>query len=652
MLEEKPTSYQFDAYRIDTARRLLLRAGEPVVLTAKTYDLLLAFVERRDQVLTKGELMERLWPDTAVEENNLSVQVSALRKALGERAGEHRYIVTVPGRGYQFVARVKSQITPQIEAAEIQPRDVPTAEAATVVAAPQHEPRRTSRYLATAAAVMTVVALVVLGVIVARRNSVGDEKTNAPTFLNVDAGAGAVPTERPKSLAVLPFKMIGSVEDEQYIGLGLADALIGKLGGMTQVVVRPTNAVRRYADPSQDPLRAGRELRVDAVLDGNVQQVGDRLRVTVQLLRVRDGAWLWTEKFDESSNDLFLVQDRVSDEAARLLAGELTQAERSRLAKRYTQNGAAYHAYLKGRYFWNKRTPDAMRQAINHFNEAVERDPDYALAHAGLADCYNLSSEYGTLPPRESYTRGKVAARRALELDDSLAEAHTALAFAHFNHDWDWAGAEREYRRAIELNPSYATAHHWYSVSLAAGGRFDEAYAEARRAIEIDPLSLIVNANLGWLLYLGRRYDESESQLKSTLALDENFAGPRYYLASVYREQGRHAEAIAEYERVLANPAASERVTGLAYTYAVAGEGEKARRLLDNLRRQPTHLNSYNLALVHAGFGEKDEAFYWLEKAFEDRSWWLAYLKVDPPLDRLRDDSRFPQLMRRVGLSP
>ncbi len=642
MLKERPSSYQFDAYHVDTVRRLLLRDGEPVVLTAKAYDLLLAFVERRDQVLSKRELMQQLWPDTAVEENNLSVQVSALRKALGERADEHRYIVTVPGRGYQFVAEVKSQATRPAEAAhQTLATSAAAEEQSPSLRANAARPRHTSRFLAPA----ILIGLITLAV--AAWRFVVNKETPAS-----DGGPNAAPTARPRSLAVLPFKMIGSGDGEHYLGLALADALIGKLGSMTQVTVRPTNAVRQYAGPTLDPLRAGRELRVDAVLDGNVQRVGDRLRVTVQLLRVSDGAWLWTEKFDESSGDLFLVQDRVSAEAARLLAGELTQTERSKLAKRYTQNGEAYHLYLKGRYFWNKRTPDAMRQALSYFNEAIKRDPAYALAYAGLADCYNLSSEYGSLAPRESYAKGKAAALRALELDGSLAEAHTALAFAHFNHDWDWAGAEREYRRAIELNPSYATAHHWYSVSLAAAGRFDEAYGEARRAIEIDPLSLIINANLGWLLYLGRRYDESENQLKSTLALDENFVGPRYYLASVYREQGRYAEAIAEYERVLMIPAAADRTTGLAYTYAITGEDKKARKLLDGLRKQPLYLNDYNMAVVHAGLGEKDGAFRWLERAFDNRSWWLAYLKVDPLLDPIRDDARFPELMRRVGLSP
>lgn len=642
MFDVKPTSYQFDTYHVDTVRRLLLRGGEPVVLTAKAYDLLLAFIERHDQILSKRELMQQLWPDTAVEENNLTVQVSALRKALGERADEHRYIVTVPGRGYRFVAEVKSQAARTTEAAHSAlAASTVTKEPSPAPPVNERRPRRRWSFLAPA----VLIASLTLAVVAWRIG--GNKETTAS-----DARTSVAPTVRLKSLAVLPFKMIGGADSEQYVGLGLADAVIGKLGSTTQVTVRPTNAVRQYADPTQDPLRAGRELRVDAVLDGNVQRVGDRLRVTVQLLRVSDGAWLWTEKFDESSADLFLVQDRVSGETARLLAGELTQTGRSALAKRYTQNGAAYHSYLKGRYFWNKRTPEAMRQAINYFNEAVEHDPSYALAYAGLADCYNLSSEYGRLPPRESYAKGKAAARRALELDESLAEAHTALAFAHFNHDWDWAGAEREYRRALELNPSYATAHHWYSVSLAAAGRFDEAYGEARRALEIDPLSLIINANLGWLLYLGRRYHESENQLKSTLALDENFAGPRYYLASVYREQGRYAEAVAEYERVLMIPAAADRATGLAYTLAITGESEKARQLLNKLRKQPLYLNDYNVAVVHIGLGEKDEAFRWLETAFENRSWWLAYLKVDPLLDRIRDDARFPELLRRAGRSP
>lgn len=451
--------YEFGPFRLDATERLLLRDGEPILLPPKAFDTLLVLVANCGRILKKDDLMKAVWPETLVEENNLSQYVSALRKALGDDPNGHRYIETVPRLGFRFVARV-------IEAGE--------ARAGGFARAPESA-----------------------------------------------RGEGAP----VRSIAVLPFKYLGGAGGDEYLGLGIADAIITRLSNLRQIVVRPTSSVRKYAGTAQDPLVAGRELRVEAVLEGNIQRAGNRIRATVQLISVRHEAPLWAEKFDVEFRDIFTVEDATSEQVARALILKLTREERELLAKRYTADSEAYQLYLKGRYNWNKRSQGGLRTASSYFQQAIDKDPSYALAYAGLADCHNLHSYYGELPPRESFPKAKAASIKALEIDDGLAEAHTSLAFVRAWYDWDWPAAESEFQRALELNPNYATAHHWYALFLTAMERAGEALEEIQLAHEIDPLSLPINRDVGLVYHRARQCDRAIEQYLETIELDPRFAG-------------------------------------------------------------------------------------------------------------------------------
>jgi TolB-like protein len=458
-----------------------------------------------------------------------------------------------------------------------------------------------------------------------------------------------------RTLAVLPFKPIGSGEEDEYLGLGMADALITKLSNIREVNVRPTSAVRKYGARDIDPAAVGRELHVEAVVEGSVQRVGEQVRVTVQLVSVRDGAPLWAETFDEDFNNIFAVQDRISEQVARALTLSLSSVEKELLAKRHTEDSEAYQLYLKGRYFWNKRTVEGLRRGVGYFNEAVEKDPSYALAYVGLADSYSLLGDYYGLPPEQAYPQAKGAAMRALELDKELAEAHAALAYIKAAYDWDWPGAESEYRRAIELNPNYETAHQWYAEYLSGMGRHEEALAEIRRAKEINPTSLIINAVEAWVLYHARDCDRSIEQSLKVVEMDPNFAEVYEYLKRCYDRKGMYREAIAarQTRRKLAGYDAEETAAlreAAAATDAGVYWRKRLEQELEEAKQEPSV--DFDVAEIYAQLGEKDRAFACLERAYRERSYMLMYLKVAPELDPLRSDPRYADLLRRVGLTP
>ena len=460
---------------------------------------------------------------------------------------------------------------------------------------------------------------------------------------------------RITSLAVLPFKPIGGEDEDDYLGLGMADALITKLSNIREINVRPTSAVRKYGAQSQDPMAAARELGVEAVVEGSVQKVGEQVRVTVQLVSVRDGTPLWGQKFDEQFSNIFAVQDQISEQVARALTLSLSGAEKERLTKRYTENSEAYRLYLKGRYFWNKRTVEGLRKGISYFNEAVEKDPSYALAYVGLADSYSLLSDYGGLPPKEAYPQAKRAAMRAVELDERLAEAHATLAYIKTGYDWDWPGAEEGFRRAIELNPNYETAHQWYAEYLSGMGRHQEAIAEIRRAREVNPLSLIINAVEVSVLCIAREYDQGISQGRKALEMDPHFAEVYGYLKRCYDQKGMYKEAIAaqQMRRKLAGLDPPETTALREAAAATSSRVYWQKRLEQELEDSKGALSTgFEMAEIFAQLGEKDQAFAWLERAYEERSFMMLYLKVAPNLDALRTDPRFADLLRRVGLTP
>jgi serine/threonine-protein kinase len=471
---------------------------------------------------------------------------------------------------------------------------------------------------------------------------------------HIDATASALISAEVKTIAVLPLKMLNADRGDEYLGLGVADTLITQIGRIPEILARPPSAVQKYAESeTPDPLAAGRELRVQAVLDGTVQHKGDRLLVTSRLLRVSDGALLWSGKFDEQFTKLFEVQDSISQEVAKALIQNLSTEDRKLLTKRHTDNPEAYRAYLKGRYFWNKRTPAGLEQSLEYFRQAIDLDPTYGSAYAGLADAYALLVWQDQLPQKEFIAWAKGAATKALEIDETLAEPHATLAFTKFWYDWDFTGAESEFRQAIELNLDYATAHHWYGEFLGLMGRFDDGFKELKVAQQIDPLSAIINADLGKLLLLARQPNQAIEQLRKTLELDPKYPLAHLFLALAYNQKGLHEQAIAELERYANSPESPTIFKAtLGFIYGQSGRKAEAISILNELAERPTtneYLSPFQIALIYIGLGENDKAIEWLQTAKRDRDPFLMYIRVDPNFDSLRMDPRFVELMKQIG---
>lgn len=460
-------------------------------------------------------------------------------------------------------------------------------------------------------------------------------------------------SERIDSLAVLPLANLSGDPAAEYLSDGITESLINNLSRSQELKVMSRNSVFRYKGSDIDAKTVGRELGVRAVLMGRVAQRGDSLSVNVELVDSRDNSTIWGEQFNRRMSDLLSIQEEIGRRVAEKLLPRMTGDEQERVARQATENTEAYQLYLRGRYQWNKRTEEDIRKGIDYFNQAIAKDPDYALAHAGLADCYALLIEYGSAPPSELYPKAKAAVTRALEIDDSLAEAHTSLAAIH-EYDWNWGEAEKEYRLAIELNPNYATAHHWYGILLAGMGKFEEGATEIKRGLELDPLSLIINTSLGRAYYYARNHDLAIEQLRRTLEMEPKFAEARFQLGLVYEAKRMYAEAEAEMQKsaeLFGDPVMQAWV---GRVYAVQGKRAEAERVLAGLlemsRRQ--YVPPYLLAIIYTGLGEKDRAFEWLEKTYEERSYYVVWLKADPLYDPLRSDPRFASLLERIGFKP
>jgi TolB-like protein/Flp pilus assembly protein TadD len=597
--------YEFGRFRLDPAQRILEREGELVPLTPKVFDLLLLLVENSGHLVEKEELMRSIWPDTFVEESSLTKNISVLRKLLDDGAFSAR-IETLPKRGYRLIGDVRRA---------------------------QNEP------------VQIVVRRRVRARLVTTEESAEGGPESPQQVRELRATGADV-----RSLAVLPFRTIGQDEAGEYLGLGLADVLITQLGNTGEIVVRPTSAVLSYAKSRPDSAQAGAELGVDAVIEGSVHLAGGRLRVTVQMVGVRDGVALWADKFNSEFTDIFAVQDSISEQVARALTLKLTGAKRERLRKRYTESAEAYQAYLKGRYFWNKRNVEGFKKAIAHFEAAIEIDPTYALAFAGLSDTYVLLASWGEQPPLEALPRARAAAGRALEIDEELSEAHASLGNVLYGM-WDLAGAEASLRRSIELNPNYATAHNRYAQVLVSLRRFDEAEAEMARAQRLDPLSPMVNTAVGTPHFYAGRYDRAIEQYRKVLEMDPDFVPALFSLASALSQKGSFEEAVEAARRAAE---ITQRhplmVAHLANMYAAAGQRAEALGELDELLSSGRAALPYALALVYARLRDIDRALELLEEAFELRNTHLHDLNIDPEFGPFRRDRRFISLVRRVGL--
>ncbi|HEY3025135.1 MAG TPA: tetratricopeptide repeat protein [Pyrinomonadaceae bacterium] len=457
------------------------------------------------------------------------------------------------------------------------------------------------------------------------------------------------------SLAVLPLLNVGHDPEMEYFSDGITESIINALAQLPKLRVVPRSTVFRYKGTEIDPQEAGRELGVRAVLTGRVLQLGDRLVVKAELIDVTNESQLWGEQYNRKPADIFEVQEEIAKEISKKLLVKLSGEEKKRLTKRHTHDTEAYRHYLKGRFYWNKRTEDGFRKGIEHFKQAIEVDPGYALAYAGLADSYILLGFYGASAPHDVMPKAKAAAIKALELDHSLSEAHNSLAYTHCAYDWDWSAAEKEFTTALKLNPNYATAHHWYAFKLAAEGRHPEAIAQMKIATELDPLALIIVTEVGWAYYFARDYDKAVKHYRRALEMDPGFSVAHMFLGTAYVQQGRYQDAILELQKAIEFSGGSAFMKAkLGHAYAAAGNREAARKVIAELGQidHERHVSAYNVALIHAGLGETEKAFFWLEEAYKQRALFLAWINVEPMFDSVRSDPRFVDLVKRIGLEP
>jgi DNA-binding winged helix-turn-helix (wHTH) protein/TolB-like protein/tetratricopeptide (TPR) repeat protein len=692
--------YRFGPFVLDKAERLLLRDGAPIQLTLKAFDTLVVLVESSGHVVNKDELMSKVWPDTFIGENTLASNISYLRKAMG---AEGQFIETVPKIGYRFCASV-SRITREGAGAATAEQ---TADPATQVSAPftadctvddtgNRAPASSESRIASAiengvttpltgdeASSLTASAHpIITEPSVPRVPTIPVQQRRSPrraltvasligiALLGVAsiyvlgfrraAGGDGPPGSRsrsgPRSLAVLPFNQINPDSGQEFLGLGLADTLITRLSSTRQVAVRPTSSINKYdGGADRDPVRLGRELGVDSVLDGTIQRSGDRLRVTVRLWSTQEHRPVWADEFDEKFTEMFTVEDSISEKVATALALKLSGDDRKLLLKHYTDNAAAYQSYVKGRYHWSRWTPDEVRKAIVCFQEAINVDPNYSLAYAGLADSYNVLGTFGYVAPQEAWPATEAAANRALELDEGLAEAHSSLGGAKMVYDWDWAGAEYHFKRGIELAPDSPDAHQLYGLYLMAMDRRDEALREMKLAEQLDPTSPLMTTSMGWALLFARQYDDAIAELRKALDLDPSYQMARGSLEFAFVASRRFEDAVA-----LTEPERSEaRARGehwasanLVYANAQLGKRDQALQMMKDLKQMcgERYISPFLLTIAYVGLGDKDEAFKWLEKAYEERSNFLWLLRVYPCLDSIRSDPRFADLQKRVGL--
>ena len=588
--------YQFESFVLDQAERRLIHGRTALELRPKAFDLLLVLVESAGHLVTKETLLEKVWPDAFVEEANLSVNITMLRRALSQRTGGQHYIETVRKLGYRFVAEV----------------------------------------------------LEVCGE--SALKTLGRKQDTTPV----------VARERKldlfqdySSLAVLPFENESGDPDAEYLSDGLTESIINGFSHLEDFRVLGRNTVFRYKATTADPQKIGEALGVRSLLTGRILKLGDQVIIRAAVIDVRDGWQIWGEQYHRKLSDILVVQEEIAEEISAKLRLKLTADEKKRLTKRYTDSSAAYHFYLKGRYHSNKYAHKELDLAIDYFRRAIEEDPVYALAYAGLSDgYYRLSNLYS--PTTEAMPKAKLAAQRALEIDETLAEAHVALGSVLMFYDWDWSGARRELSRAIELNPGCAFAHQRLAQYLNFMGSFAEALHQYEAALDLDPLSPSICLNIALEFFFMGEYERAIRQAEKTLQIDPTYHLTHYLLGWIHKRRGDLFKALDSFERVMILDDSSLYLAALGHAYGLIGDETRALTILDQLEKRSKHqyVSSYCRALVYMGLGEKDLTFQWLEKAFEERSEMIAWLKVGADCDSLRSDPRFYNLLYRCGLEP
>jgi TolB-like protein/Tfp pilus assembly protein PilF len=571
--------YEFGPYRLDKEARLLFRRSERMGLTPKAVDLLIALVEAEGKPIGKDELLERVWPDTVVEQGSLTSHISLLRRALGEGPDGQQFIETIPKRGYRFVCPLK-----QI------------------------------------------------------------------------AGTVADAREGRMMLVVLPFENLSGGEKHDYFSEGLTEEMITQLARLSpeQLGVIARTSAMQYKSTSKTAQQIGRELGVSHLLEGSVRRSGDRLRITAQLIRVSDETHLWAESYERNLHDILALQGEVARAIAREIQIKLTVREQRRLDSAASIDPQAHEAYLKGRHLWNRRTEDGMRKSIAQYEQAIQQHPDYAMAYAGVADSYVMLACRGMVPAKETFRKAKAAARKALELDSELAEAHGSLAHVRL-HDWDWEGLEKDFQIAIQLNPAQSIVYYWYGEFLMSMGRPGEAIAMTQRAQQADPLSPVVGSSLAMILYLARRYDQAVGILEHAYEVHPDHFLPHLRMGLVRIQQQRYDEAIRELKTaVTLADQSTETLAALATAYAAAGMKKQAGEITEELEKLQgkRYVLPYNIAKIYAAACNKEKAFAWLERSYDEASPDLIELNSEPVFDRIRSDPRFSDLMRRIGFRP
>jgi TolB-like protein/DNA-binding winged helix-turn-helix (wHTH) protein/Flp pilus assembly protein TadD len=625
--------FRFGVFEADLRTGELTKLGKRIRLQEQPFRLLAVLLERPGELVIREELRERLWPKTIVDfDHGLNKAISKIRDALGDSAENPRFIETVASRGYRFLADV----------AVVQGEQPGTANNLARCEAPG--PPRPIDASTSARWPAHGFGWRLSGVTVALLLAV---------FLSWFFYSSRHPLSTIHSLAVLPLENLSNDASQDYFADGMTDELITHLGQIRALRVISRTSAMTYKNAHKPLAEIARELNVDAVVEGSVLHSGERVRIMAQLIQVPADRQIWAESYEGDFRDTLALQSRVARSIVHQIQATLDRQEQAALAKSKTVNPAAYEAYLKGRDFWNKRTGDGLRTAIEYFNHAIETDPAYAEAYSGLADSYALSGdwEYGVLSPQDAFRKAKAAATKALALDDSLGEAHTSLAFALDLYGWDWEAAETEYKLAIKLSPGYATAHLWYAWHLILMGRNSEGLIELRKAESLDPLSLIISADIADALTIAHLFDEAVQQSNKTLQMDPNFAIGHYQLGQAFEQKQMHDEAVVEFQKAIKISGHSSAFdSNLANVYAVLGRKEEAIKIAKDLEAQHDQNPSAeaNIALIYVGLGDQDQAMIWLNKAYEAR--FNPSILLRPAFDPLRSDARFAELLRRIGL--
>jgi TolB-like protein/DNA-binding winged helix-turn-helix (wHTH) protein/Tfp pilus assembly protein PilF len=621
------SSYQFGRFELNLRSYELKRDGQPLRLEKIPMELLIFLVEHHGELISRDQIIDKLWGKRVFldSEQGINTAIRKVRQVLQDEPEKPQFLETVVGKGYRFVGdvTVRGEEAPLPRGGRLSP---PRIQAGRL---------RNGRFRLLWAVTGLLITAAVLWVLWPR----------------IGRALRAGPTGSFRSIAVLPLENLSGDPSQEYFADGITDAVITQLAKLRALRVISRTSIMQYKNTHKPLPEIASALNVDAVVEGSVSRSSNRVRVTVQLLDARADRHLWAEEYDRDVRDVLSLQSELAHDVAEQIRASMSSDEQSQMKGRGAVEPAAYESYLRGRSYWNQRTPGGLTQAIAHFEHAIELDPGYAEAYSGLADAYTALGYTSFWSPKDSFPKARELASKALQIDPSLAEARTSLAYAKLYYDWDWKGAEEDFQKAIAVNPNYATAHHWYSVLLTARGRYQEASSEIRRAHELDPLSVPISTDIGFELYYARRYDQAITQLRSVLQTSPKFPLAHLWLGRAYEQKGMYGEAITEFEE--AETALKDWpviIAAAGHAYAAWGHKSDAAASLHRMNEltKEEYVTPYGVALIYAGLNDKDLAVRWLENAYEDKSHWLVWLNLDPRFDNVRSDGRFEELLERM----